>query len=317
MKKVGIDSISFYVPNIYLSIQELSLNRDLEFEKLNKGLGLNKMSIPDIDEDPATFAANALIDLIEKNNINLKSIGRIYMGTESALDSSKPTCTYATELVEKYFEPKFGKRCLKNCDVSDITFACIGGVDALQNSLDWVSNNHGKKAIVVCSDLSKYELNSTGEYTQGAGAVALLVSEDPSIISIKNQWGVATKSEKDFFKPRRTFHKKELINEIIKKLELNFATACSKAKFKIGISKIKQFGIFFEVHPLYIEGFLPLSELHGDYYHFQPKSQSLIGQHSGRVYSVGHQVEVTLTDINLIFGTTKWNILEKGTKKKK
>ena len=215
MKKVGIDSISFYVPNIYLSIEELSASRDLEFEKLNKGLGLNKMSIPDIDEDPATFAANALIDLIEKNNINLKSIGRIYMGTESALDSSKPTCTYATELVEKYFEPKYGKRCLKNCDVSDITFACIGGVDALQNSLDWVSNNHGRKAIVVCSDLSKYELNSTGEYTQGAGAVALLVSEDPSIISINNQWGVATKSEKDFFKPRRTFHKKELINDFI------------------------------------------------------------------------------------------------------
>lgn len=231
MKKVGIDSISFYVPNIYLSIEELSASRDLEFEKLNKGLGLNKMSIPDIDEDPATFAANALIDLIEKNNINLKSIGRIYMGTESALDSSKPTCTYATELVEKYFEPKYGKRCLKNCDVSDITFACIGGVDALQNSLDWVSNNHGKKAIVVCSDLSKYELNSTGEYTQGAGAVALLVSEDPSIISINNQWGVATKSEKDFFKPRRTFHKKELINEIIKKLELNF----SETEFELAL----------------------------------------------------------------------------------
>ena len=77
MKKVGIDSISFYVPNIYLSIEELSASRDLEFEKLNKGLGLNKMSIPDIDEDPATFAANALIYLIEKNNINLKSIGRI------------------------------------------------------------------------------------------------------------------------------------------------------------------------------------------------------------------------------------------------
>ena len=36
MKKVGIDSISFYVPNIYLSIEELSASRDLEFEKLNK-----------------------------------------------------------------------------------------------------------------------------------------------------------------------------------------------------------------------------------------------------------------------------------------
>ena len=228
MSVIGIDAISFYVPKIYLSIKELSKNRDLEYEKLSKGLGLEKMSIPDADEDPSSFAANALIDLFIKNKINPSEIGRIYMGTESALDSSKPSATYATDLVEQYLEKYFGKRCLKNCDITDMTFACIGGVDALQNSVDWISSNTGKKAIVVCSDLSKYSLNSTGEYTQGAGAVALLISENPSILSIENQWGVATKSENDFFKPRRTFEKKELINEIIKKLDLDL----SESEFK-------------------------------------------------------------------------------------
>ena len=228
MSVIGIDAISFYVPKIYLSIKELSKNRDLEYEKLSKGLGLEKMSIPDADEDPSSFAANALIDLFIKNKINPSEIGRIYMGTESALDSSKPSATYATDLVEQYLEKYFGKRCLKNCDITDMTFACIGGVDALQNSVDWISSNRGKKAIVVCSDLSKYSLNSTGEYTQGAGAVALLISENPSILSIENQWGVATKSENDFFKPRRTFEKKELINEIIKKLDLDL----SESEFK-------------------------------------------------------------------------------------
>jgi len=221
MSVIGIDAISFYVPRIYLSIKELSKNRDLEYEKLSKGLGLEKMSIPDSDEDPSSFAANALIDLFVKNKINPNEIGRIYMGTESALDSSKPSATYATDLVEQYLKKDFGERCLKNCDITDMTFACIGGVDALQNSIDWISNNTGKKAIIVCSDLSKYSLNSTGEYTQGAGAVALLLSENPSILSIENQWGVATKSENDFFKPRRTFEKKELITEIIKTLDLD------------------------------------------------------------------------------------------------
>ena len=67
MKKVGIDSISFYVPTHIYLLKNFQL-AGLEFEKLNKGLGLNKMSIPDIDEDPATFGANALIDLIEKND---------------------------------------------------------------------------------------------------------------------------------------------------------------------------------------------------------------------------------------------------------
>ena len=236
MSVIGIDAISFYVPRIYLSIKELSKNRDLEYEKLSKGLGLEKMSIPDSDEDPSSFAANALIDLFVKNKINPNEIGRIYMGTESALDSSKPSATYATDLVEQYLKKDFGERCLKNCDITDMTFACIGGVDALQNSIDWISNNTGKKAIIVCSDLSKYSLNSTGEYTQGAGAVALLLSENPSILSIENQWGVATKSENDFFKPRRTFEKKELITEIIKKLDLDlsesdFEKVFSESKF--------------------------------------------------------------------------------------
>ena len=35
MKKIGVDAISFYVPSIYLSIEELSKNRNLNFEKLN------------------------------------------------------------------------------------------------------------------------------------------------------------------------------------------------------------------------------------------------------------------------------------------
>ena len=55
MSVIGIDAISFYVPRIYLSIKELSKNRDLEYEKLSKGLGLEKMSIPDADEDPSSF----------------------------------------------------------------------------------------------------------------------------------------------------------------------------------------------------------------------------------------------------------------------
>ena len=153
MKKIGVDAISYYVPSIYLSIENLSNHRDLDYQKLNKGLGLEKMAIADSNEDPSSFAANALIDLFEKNEINPKEIGRIYMGTESALDASKPSATYATDLVEKYFTEKFGDRCLRNCDVTDMTFACIGGVDALQNTIEEIDFlvNALKKAIKMLS----------------------------------------------------------------------------------------------------------------------------------------------------------------------
>ena len=96
MNRIGIDAISYYVPSIYLSIEELSKNRNLNYAKLRNGLGLEKMAIADSNEDPSSFAANALIDLFEKNSLNPQDIGRIYMGTESALDASKPSATIAS-----------------------------------------------------------------------------------------------------------------------------------------------------------------------------------------------------------------------------
>jgi len=211
----GIDALAFYVPQLYVSMENLAEARGIPAEKLKKGLGLEKMAVPNIGEDAATFAANAMLNLITQNAINPKDIGRVYLGTESAVDGSKPTATYAVEIVEKALSDKFGDRSFKNCDILDMTFACVGAVDALQNSLDWVKQDGNRKAIVIASDLSKYDINSTGEYTQGAGSVAVLVSHNPSILAIDDVWGVASKSEGDFFKPRRTYKKQDLLNTVL------------------------------------------------------------------------------------------------------
>ncbi|MDF2930997.1 MAG: hydroxymethylglutaryl-CoA synthase family protein [Chryseobacterium sp.] len=208
----GIEAASYYVPSLYLEIKDLAEKRGIEPAKLEKGLGLHKMGFPDVHEDAATFAAEALLKLIKDYNINPKEISRIYLGTESAIDAAKPTASYAMQMVEKILEAEFGERCFKNCDVVDMTFACIGAVDALHNSLDFVRVNPGKKAVVIASDYAKYELASSGEYTQGGGAVSLLISAKPDLLEIENNWGVATESVFDFFKPRRHFKKEDLTN---------------------------------------------------------------------------------------------------------
>lgn len=208
----GIEAASYYVPSLYLEIKDLARKRGIEPAKLEKGLGLHKMGFPDVHEDAATFAAEALLKLIRDYNINPKEISRIYLGTESAVDAAKPTATYAMQMVENVLAEEFGERCFKNCDFVDMTFACIGAVDALHNSLDFVKVNPDKKAVVIASDYAKYELESAGEYTQGGGAVALLVSAKPDLIEIENNWGVATESVFDFFKPRRNFSKENLTN---------------------------------------------------------------------------------------------------------
>lgn len=208
----GIEAASYHVPSLYLEIKDLAEKRGIEPAKLKKGLGLHKMGIPDVHEDAATLAAEALLKLIKDYNIHPKDIARIYLGTESALDAAKPTASYAMQMVEKVLDEEFGERCFKNCDVVDMTFACIGAVDALHNSLDFVRVNPDKKAIVIASDYAKYELASSGEYTQGGGAVAVLVSSKPNLIEIENNWGIATESVFDFFKPRRHFKKENLNN---------------------------------------------------------------------------------------------------------
>jgi hydroxymethylglutaryl-CoA synthase len=204
--KIGIDAIAFDVAKIHLPIKTLANARNIDPEKLEKGLGLLKMTLPDTHQDTVVFGANALTKLILENQINLSEISRIYVGTESAIDSSKPIAAFLVNLIEE----KFGENTLSECDVVDFTFACIGGVDAMQNCIDFVTLNPTKKAIVVTCDIAKYDLNSTGEYTQGAGAVALLIASNPRIIAFENHWATSTKGVFDFFKPYRTLSKSEI-----------------------------------------------------------------------------------------------------------
>lgn len=202
--KYGIEAVSIYVPHIYLPIKDLAIQRQIDPDKLEIGLGLKKMSVLDVHEDTATIAANALLKLIHDFEINPNEIGRIYLGTESALDGAKPTATYAVQLVESVLSNKFGERPFKHTDVVDMTFACVGGVDALHNSIDYVRVNSDKKAIVIAADYAKYGLESTGEYTQGAGAVAMLISDQPNLITFDHHWGIGMESVFDFFKPHQT-----------------------------------------------------------------------------------------------------------------
>ena len=127
--KIGLDAIAFDVAKIHLPIKTLATARNIEADKLEKGLGLLQMTLPDWHQDVVVFGANALTKLILENDINLRDIARIYVGTESSIDNSKPIASFLLALMEQ----KFGANILSECDAVDFTFACIGGIDALQN----------------------------------------------------------------------------------------------------------------------------------------------------------------------------------------
>lgn len=209
-KPVGIDAVGYSLPRLVLSMEAFAAGRGMEFEKLRYGLGLEAMAVPDTDEDCVTLAAQAAWQVLDQHGVKPHEIGRIYLGTESAVDAAKPSATYVHGLLEARFAADYGPRSLAHCDALDMTFACAGGVDALLNSADWVRAGRGRKALVIAADVAKYAPHSPGEYTQGAGAVALLVTEDPRILVLDDAVGVSVESAADFFKPRRSFSKAAL-----------------------------------------------------------------------------------------------------------
>jgi len=211
MNMIGIDDMAFYVPNIYLPIIDLAEARNIEYAKLNKGLGLTAMALADVHEDASSMAANAVLSLIKKNNLKPQDIGRIYVGSESATDGAKPIASYVVGMLADYFQETYGPNAFIHTDCVDMTFACIAGIDAMLTLKDWVNADTSKIGIVVATDNAKYELESTGEYTQGAGAVASLIKSNPRLIVFGNEMGISTISEHDFFKPLRKISKRELV----------------------------------------------------------------------------------------------------------
>ena len=195
---VGIDALQMYIPKLELPIEKLAKARNIEPAKLQKGLGLSSMRLADIDEDTVSMATNAVYQLLIQENLTLDQIDRLYVGTESGIDNSKPIASY---ILQNIMGETNGNHSI-SCDAVDFTFACIGAVDALHNCIDYIRLNPDKLAIVVATDFAKYELGSTGEYTQGAGAFAMLIKAEPRLLAFNHKIGVATKGVFDFFKPK-------------------------------------------------------------------------------------------------------------------
>ncbi len=234
---IGIDDMAFYVPNIYLPIKDLADARNIEYAKLNKGLGLTTMSLADIHEDASSMAANAVLNLIKKNNLKPQEIGRIYVGSESATDGAKPIASYVVAMLTDYYKDEYGENAFMHTDVVDMTFACIAGIDAMLTTLDWVNADRKRIGIIVATDNAKYELESTGEYTQGAGAVATLIKHNPRLISLSEPIGISTIGEHDFFKPVRKIKKAALVS-LLKGTENHIPNVVSQNEEYVEIHKI-------------------------------------------------------------------------------
>ncbi|HSB83261.1 MAG TPA: hydroxymethylglutaryl-CoA synthase [Nitrosarchaeum sp.] len=196
----GIDDIAIYIPRLYIDAADFAKARGLDPEKLQKGLGVSQMAIVDTNQDPACLAANACLQIMKKNKLSPEDIGRLYVSTESSFDESKAMNSYVIGMLEQVY----GQGAFEHCGGVETKFACVSGSYALYDNTNWIraGEAEGKQALVVVSDIAKYDMGSSGEMTQGAGAVVMLLNDEPRLLAFDPKvTATSIKDEYDFYRP--------------------------------------------------------------------------------------------------------------------
>lgn len=186
---IGIDKLDFYIPSFYVSMEDLANARGVDPNKFKIGIGQNKMAVNPVSQDIISMGINAAQDILSEQD--KKDIDMVIVATESGVDHSKAA---SIEIHNQLNIQPFA-RCI------EMKEACYSATAAIQLAKDFLSNNPSKKVLVIASDIARYGLNSGGEPTQGAGAVALLLSHNPRILELNDDSVAYTNNVYDFWRP--------------------------------------------------------------------------------------------------------------------
>ena len=186
---IGIDKINFFTSNLYVDMTELAIARNEDPNKYLIGIGQSKMAVIPPTQDIVTMGANAAESML--TNEDKERIDLVIVGTESGIDNSKSAAAYIADLL--------GLR--DDIRTFEIKQACYGATAALQMAKAQVALNPDSKALIIGADIAKYGLNTPGEVTQGGGAVAMLVSANPKLLSFEGGSTYLSRNIMDFWRP--------------------------------------------------------------------------------------------------------------------
>ena len=189
---VGIESIGLHLPPLVMPMEELAKLRGEDPAKFTVGLECDQMAVCPADFTVVDLAAEAAKRALSRWDGDMDQIGMIAIGTETAVDMSRPMSAYVAErlglsgAVRSY----------------EVKHACYGGTLALRQAAEWKMSGMApeKAALVIAADIAKYASDDPGEATGGAGAVAFVVDK-PKIATIERESFAYSEPEFDFWRP--------------------------------------------------------------------------------------------------------------------
>lgn len=192
--KTGIEAMRFFTPHRYIGLETLAEHHGIDPAKFSRGIGQEKIALPGPDEDIVTMAAEAARPLLD--SCGSDGIDTVLFATETGIDQSKAAGIYLHRLLGLP----------SNCRNVELKQACYSATPALHLACAYVARRPDRKVLVIASDVARYDMDSSGEATQGAGAVAMLISADPKLVEIGPVSGLFSEDIMDFWRPnhRRT-----------------------------------------------------------------------------------------------------------------
>ncbi len=198
----GVSGLSVYVPRLRVPLESWCQWTDTPWDKVRSVVG-RSFRVVGQHENVYTMAANAVLRLIRQNDIDPRSVRWLGLGTESSTDNAVGA-VIVRGMVDQALDKLRLPRLSRQLEVPEFKHACLSGIYALKSALRYVSSDgRGKQAIVVSSDVAEYERGSSGEQTQGAGAVAALVESEPKLfgVDLKHAGSASDYRGPDFRKP--------------------------------------------------------------------------------------------------------------------
>lgn len=205
-KRIGISGLAAYVPPYRVWLEDWCEWTGDQWPKVREVVG-RSFRVRGPEHSVYTMAATAVLRLIDQYDVDPTRIKFLGLGTESSTDNSAGAII-VKGMVDQALEAKGKPAIARSCEVPEFKHACLGGVYGMKGAIRHLAlDGAGGQAIVVCADIAEYARGSSGEPTQGAGAVAMLLEEDPklAVVDLPGSGSASDYRVMDFRKPMIRF----------------------------------------------------------------------------------------------------------------
>jgi hydroxymethylglutaryl-CoA synthase len=180
---IGISGLAAYVPPFRVWLDVWCEWTGNHWPKIREVVG-RSFRVRGPNQSVYTMAATAAMRLIDRYDIDPLRVKFLGLGTESSTDNSAGAIIIKG-MVDRALMARGKPPIARSCEVPEFKHACLGGVYGMKGAIRHLAlDGAGGQAIVVCADIAEYARGSTGEPTQGAGAVAMLLEENPKLAEV-------------------------------------------------------------------------------------------------------------------------------------